>query len=126
MGGFLMLVFMWGLRSNLVVNFFAGMGKGSRDEVVSQFTDVEVSVSSGLRDQLLDCEPWSDHLTNEGIKMLNRAVLKQNPNLAKEVIDKSLTETTAPWCIKALKTAVVLVCTKRPSILKEALPTSFY
>jgi hypothetical protein len=121
-----MLVLAWGMKIDFVGRLFAGIAKGVEDEAVSQFTNTEVSVASGLRDILIDCEPWSQHLTADGIKQMNEAIKRGNEGLAREVIDKSLTETSAPWCINTLKTAVVLVCTKCPSILKEALPSSYY
>ena len=120
------MIFAWGLRVEFVNRLFAGFAKGAGDEVVNQFTDTEVSVSSGLRDTLIECEPWSQHLTASGIKHMNEAIKRGNQDLAKEVIDKSLTETSAPWCISTLKTAIVLVCTKSPTILKDALPSTYY
>jgi hypothetical protein len=121
-----MFILFWGLQVKFFGRVLAGFVRGSGDEIVNEFTDTEVSVSSGLRDMLVDCEPWSQHLTESGIKQMNKALSLGKADLAKEVIDKSLTETSAPWCINTLKTVVVLVCTKCPTILKEALPSSYY
>lgn len=121
-----MLILFLGIRADFIGSFCAGFARGTRDEIVTEFTDAEVSVSSGIKDTLRHCEPWSQHLTADGIKQMNQAISRSNVDLAKEAIDKGLTDTSAPWCIDLLKTAVVLVCTKCPKILKEALPTHYY
>lgn len=121
-----MFLLIFGVKFEAAGRLWAGFRQGTKDELVHQFTDTEISIAVGIRDSMNHCEPWSQHLTNEGIRKLNVALSKNNAGLAKEAIDTSLTATNAPWCIEILKTAVVLACTKCPTILKDSLPASYY
>jgi len=121
-----MIILFLGIKVDFVGRLFAGIVKGARDECVSHFTDHEVSVSNELKDMIKNCEPWSQHLTKSGLKQMNQALSQGNLQKAKEAIETGKIDTSAPWCISALKIAVVFVCTKCPTILKEALPSSYY
>jgi len=121
-----MILFLFDFRFTFRGNAFAGIATGAKDELKKTFTDNEVQTAFHLRETLTHCEPWSQHLTNEGIKKMNKFLKHNDANKVKEVINKSITESSAPWCIDTLKTAVTLVCTKCPTFLKEALPISYY
>lgn len=121
-----MIFLLFGINLRFKGNLFAGLFAGVKDSANEMFSDTDVSTAVYLREMLDDCKPWSQHLTEDGIKQLNKAISKGKPDLAKQAINKHLSETSAPWCIKALKVAVVIVCDKCPSILYDAIPTSYY
>lgn len=124
---------MWGIvkifKGRLVEfavgDFVSGFLKGSRDEIVTKFTNEEVTLASDMAKQLDGCKPWDNHLELSTLKLLKTALSKKDPDLARNVIDSGVKETAAPWCIDALKMACVFVCTKAPTIIKESLPTRF-
>lgn len=121
-----MIILVFGVTAKFCSQFFAGFGRGFCDGAVSKFSDADVSLAKSVVDVLEHCEPWSQHLTAEGITKMHKAINKGNDILAKSIVDKSLTGTHAPWCIDILKAAIVLVCSGGPKIVKEALPQTFY
>lgn len=118
-----MYILLFGINSLRNAKFLSGYFAGSRDELVSQFSDNQIEIAVGLRDSMEFCVPWSQHITDEGVAALNSALKANDSSMAKKVIDNNLTETFAPWCIELLKVGAVSVCTTCPKILKDAMPT---
>jgi hypothetical protein len=121
-----MLIYFLGIKLDFMGRLCAGFFDGTVHEVKTEFTDADISVAVGLRDTMEHCEPWSNHISVDGLQQLDRALRSQNVEKARNIIDLSKTDSHAPWCIEILKTAVVVVCTKCPRILKEAMPQNFY
>lgn len=106
----------------VVGNFVRGFLHGSVDEICNTFSDAEVAKFKDTADLLRSCEPWNKHLKEEAYSAINKALKKKNYQDAREAISQHQTETAAPWCITALKMAIVDVCTKCTTLVKEALP----
>lgn len=121
-----MYLLLFGIKFITEHRFWTGIIDGSRDRFKKEFSHEEIDIGIYSRDLLVQCEPWAQHLTNKGIQEYNKAISKGQCELAKSVIDKSQTQTSAPWCITALKQATVLACGKCAVLVKEALPQSFY
>lgn len=117
-------LFLFGVK--FAGKFIAGAFLGSRDAILEEFTDSDISKAVRVRDMLTDCEPWSNHLNSEGIRQMNNAIKKDDVSTAIKAIDNNLLDTRADWCIAALKLAVEFACTKCPRILSDALPSSYY
>ena len=118
------MINIWGLRKSayFLGNFARGFLDGTVDEVKHTFTDAEITKFSDTGKTLNNCEPWSDHLKRDSYYEINQALKKNNYNAAREAVDKYATETADPSCITALKTALVDVCTKCTTLIREALP----
>lgn len=106
------------MLGSFVRGFFYGVG----DEMIGTFSDAEITRFGDEARMLSDCEPWENHLKSEGYDKINKALRAKNYSHARKIIDDSATETASPWCIDALKMAVVDVCTKCTTLLKESLP----
>lgn len=106
----------------IVGNFVRGFFHGSIDEVVETFTDSEVIRFKDTADLLGRCEPWERHLKGDAYDQINRALKEENYQKARATVDKYATQTADPSCITLLKMALVEVCTKCTTLIKEALP----
>lgn len=121
-----MYLLLFGVRLLADCRLLTGIFAGSKDRFVKEFSNEEIGIGLHTRDMLNKCEPWSQHLTNKGIRDYNKAVSRGQCDLAKSIVDKSMTETTAPWCIDALKIATMMACGKCEILIKDALPQSYY
>ena len=80
--------------------------------------------SDYIADLMDNCKPWSNHLKGDGYDQINLALKKDNYKKARAAIDEYATETADPACITVLKMALVEVCTKCTTLIKEALPAN--
>ena len=103
-------------------NFVRGFFHGSVDEVRETFTDAEILRFKGTADLLERCEPWDNHLEEKAYSKINEALKEQNYEKARQAITDNAKITADPSCITTLKMAVVEVCTKCTTLIKEALP----
>lgn len=106
----------------LVTSFFKGFIHGLTDEVACTFTDADITRFKDSADLLRNCEPWENHLKEQAYSEINKALEKKNYQDARNAISKYVTETADPSCITTLKMAVVDLCTKCTTLLKEAIP----
>jgi len=114
-----------GIKLSFIGKLCAGIGKGIADEAISTFTDTEMSLADDIKEKVVECRPWSDHMSVEGMVKLAKALKEKDEFKAKFILEKYKTETAAPWCIITMRSVIVLVCTKCPTMLKEALPTHY-
>lgn len=105
-------------------NFVRGFIHGSVDEALETFTDAEVTRFKDTSDLLENCRPWENHLKVDAYDEINRALKHKNYEQARTAVAKHATETADPSCITTLKMALVEVCTKCTTLIKEALPTN--
>lgn len=113
------------------LSFFGRFGAGLFDGGVSTvketlFSNSEITIADNIRKQIVKSEPWTNHISMKGLYKLAKALKAENSVKAKIIVEKYKTETNAPWCIDAMKSAIVLMCTKCPDLLKEALPTHYF
>lgn len=102
--------------------FARGVFDGSKDEIFETFTDAQMTKFQDTADLLRSCQPWEQHLKEKAYSGINKAIRKNDYQTARNLISLHKTETAAPWCITALKTAMVDACTKCTTLIKEALP----
>lgn len=107
---------------NFIRGFISGGLKGSVDEIKETFTDAEITRFSDTAKMLDRCQPWENHLERDAVNEINKALKKNDYSAAREAVTKHATETADPWCIDILKTALLDVCTKCTTLLKESLP----
>ena len=103
-------------------SFVRGFLHGTVDEAKSIFTDAEISRFSDTAEILDRCKPWENHLKRDGYAEINKALKKKDYNAARKAVTKHATETADPSCITILKTALIEVCTKCTTLLRESLP----
>lgn len=102
--------------------FVSGGVKGSMDEIKNTFTDAEITRFSDTAKMLDRCQPWENHLERDAVNEINKALKKNDYSAARKAVTKHATETADPSCIEILKMALVEVCTKCTTLLKESLP----
>ena len=103
-------------------NFVRGFFHGSADEVLETFTDAEIIRFRDTADLLTGCEPWDNHLEKKAYSKINEALKEENYQKARQAIVDNAKATADPSCIAVLKMAVIEVCTKCTTLIKEALP----
>ena len=120
---------MWGVFKRIdsfwIGRLITGFIKDSRDQAVDMFTDSEILIAADNVSLLKDSEPWDQHLDSKSLRNLRVAIRAKDELRARKIIDDGATVTAATWCLTALKTATVFACTKCPSIIREALPTTY-
>jgi len=114
-----------GIKLSFIGRLCAGIGKGVADEAVSTFTDAEITLANNTKDNVIECRPWTNHMSVEGLVKLAKTFKEKDEVKATFIVEKYKTETAATWCINTMRSVIVLVCTKCPSMLKEALPTYY-
>ena len=95
---------------------------GIRDELVTIFTDQEITVAHSLARGLEECEPLSYHVDELSLSVMNKAIKKSNYKLVKDAIRSGAKERAKRVCIELLISAAVTACGKCPYILLDALP----
>ena len=95
---------------------------GIRDELLTIFTDQEITVANSLARGLEECEPLSDHVDELSLSVMSKAIKKSNYKLAKNAIRSGAKEGAKKICIELLISAAVTACGKCPGILHDALP----
>jgi hypothetical protein len=115
-----------GWLGNQVGRFLSGVFAGSVDETVRTFSNRDVSLAHDLVRNLVECEPWSDHITPTGVSALERAIKKRDALRARSIVDIMQTEDASSYCIDVLKSAAVMAAAGAPDILLEALPGTYY
>ena len=107
---------------SLLGNFVRGFVKRSADEVIETFTDAEMIRFGDTAKLLHNCESSDNHLKEKAYSEINKALKKRNYGLARKAISRHHTETADLSCLTTLQLALVEVCTKCTTLLKEALP----
>ena len=95
---------------------------GIKDELLTIFTDQEITVAHSLARGLEECEPLSDHVDELSLAVMNKAIKTSNYKLAKDAIRSGAKEGAKRICIELLISAAVTACGKCPDILLDALP----
>jgi hypothetical protein len=91
--------------------------------VLETFTDSEIIKFKDTADLLGRCEPWDNHLKSDAYSKINKALKDNDYQKAREFISEHATD---PSCITVLKMAIVEVCTKCTTLIKEALPKEIH
>ena len=95
---------------------------GIRDELLTIFTDQEITVAHSLARGLEECQPLSDHADELSLSVMTKAIKESNYKLAKDAIRSGAKEGAKRVCIELLVSAAVTACGKCPDILLDALP----
>ncbi len=95
---------------------------GIKDELVTIFTNQEITVADSLARGLEECHPMSDHVNELSLSVMHKAIKQSNYKLAKDAIRSGAKEGAKKVCIELLVTAAVTACDKCPDILLDALP----
>ena len=103
-------------------DFVRGFLHGSLDEAKMTFTDAEISRFSDTAEMLKRCEPSEIHLYRDAYGEINKAIKQNDYKAARKAVTQYSTETADPSCITVLKTALIEVCTKCTTLLRESLP----
>ena len=101
---------------------FKAAWDGIRDELVTIFTDKEITVADSLARGLEECQPMSDHVDELSLSVMHKAIKKSDFKLAKDAIRSGAKEGAKKVCIELLVAAAVTACDKCPEILRDALP----
>ena len=81
---------------------------GIRNELVSIFSNEEITLANSLARDLEECEPMSDHVSNLSLLMMHKAIKRPVYKLAKNTITSGAKEGAKRIYIELLINEVVM------------------
>ena len=95
---------------------------GIKDELITLFTDKEVTLAHSLARGLNECEPLSNHVDELSLSVMSKAIKNADYKSAESAIRAGTKEGAIASCVEILVSAAMIACDKCPSILRDALP----